>query len=209
MCGLGIKSHDDYFWYSTIIGIGLYAYLSGIGFLLVWRTIELLFGMLRYEIVLSTYHSDGKGGMGFVGGLLNKTVLMFASGSVFLPILTKLCFATINTTRIMIITAIAFYLLAIFSSFFFPVYLLHRKISKERDRSLMALAREIDVKHGHEKCGVECYLGANNVRNRYIDVKGINTWPFNASNMAQVMFFVLLPITLFITQIVVIGYLGK
>jgi hypothetical protein len=90
MLGFGVMSSFDWWWILAVFGVISYGFISAFGFLGVFRTLFAISNLLPIPIKIDPYHPDGNGGLGFIGSFLTETAVLFASGSVFIPILFKI-----------------------------------------------------------------------------------------------------------------------
>lgn len=202
MRGFGVISKTDVWWYMQVAGVAVYAYLTGIGFLLVTRTFILIGNFLPLNTKIDPYNPDERGGLGFFGKLLSETSLMFASGALYIPILMKLHIEQFTNHSRVILIIIGLYSAMIALSFVVPIWLIHKKILLEKLRKMTELSNSIAaIKSCTKEWGLEPYNEYRIRRDEYTDVSKIITWPFNLSNAVTVFSSIALPIILTAFQI--------
>ena len=201
MCGLGIRGYKDIWWVLQVTGIGLYAVLTGMGFLFVVRTMRIVATVLDSALVLNPYHPDGRGGLGCCGALLSQTSWMFSSGALFLPVLISLATSQYPNSKEAVLILISVYVLMIAASFLVPTLLLHRKLHRERTMMLACIGGFLHKMSLTPGLGIDAYLRFSHERKKYNDIRAIITWPFNDRNLAGFAVTVALPILLTLAQL--------
>lgn len=172
MKGLGIKSYSDPWWIIQVICIAVYAYITGIGFLGVLRTLLLIEGFLQLEVKVDPYHPDGRGGLGFVGKFLAETGLIFSSGSVFIPILITVLKSQSGSSGFLVLFLVTIYAAMIALSFIVPVWLVHLKLQKEKDETIKVIGKKLRELKKLPTWALYygSFLYENSLRNEYHDV---------------------------------------
>lgn len=202
MKGFGITSRQDIWWYIQIAGVAIQSYFSGLGFVMVIRTFFLIKEFLSLTIKIDPYNPDGVGGLGFFGALLSQTSLMFASGSLYIPILIKLYIELFSGYSFLILVIIGLYALMIAISFVAPAWLVHKKILIEKIRAMTAVSSKMSaLKARTQVWSLESYLDYRVKKDEYMDIRGISPWPFDVYNVMTVLSSITLPIVLTIAQI--------
>lgn len=202
MIGFGVTGKQDVWWYVQVLGVSVYAFITGIGFLMVLRTFSLIRNFLPLNVIINPYHPDQRGGLGFFGRLLAETSFMFASGALFVPILMKLHVAMYAEKSIIVLVIIGIYVLMIALSFMVPIWLIHKKLMKEKLNMLQNLSISLKQFQGWlNEEGVERYWKYRTYRDQYEDVSRIITWPFDTYNLTTAAFSVTLPVVLTVLQI--------
>ncbi len=204
MVGFGVRSPIDYWWFIQIIGVAGYAYFTGVGFLHVIRTLKISHSIKKHKIKLNIYHPDKRGGLGFLGKFFTETCFMFASGSLYIPILLKLYDARIEGSCNYVLALIVIYALMIGLSFAYPMYIFHKIIEKQKNGALIDIGNKLNLLIKSNFFDKHCNNSfEQTLRNRFQDVQHIVTWPFNIENATTVTISILLPIILTFTQILV------
>ncbi len=101
-----------------------------------------------------------------------------------------------------LVVMIGGYVLWIILSFVGPIWLIHKKLTREKCERLLSLNGLL--KHLQESLsngGVEKYLKYKIYRDQYFDVNRISTWPVDVQNVMTVVVSVALPIILTYIQI--------
>lgn len=204
MRGFGVISKTDVWWYIQIAGVVLYAYLTGIGFLLVARTFLFIWTFLPLDTKIDPYNPDERGGLGFFGKLLSETSLMFASGALYIPILMKLHMEQFSNHTSIILIIIGLYVIGIALSFIVPIWMIHNKIFLEKLKMMTELSKSIAaIKSCTREWTLEPYNEYRVRRDEYMDVSKIMTWPFDLPNAVTVFSSIALPIILTVLQIAI------
>ena len=202
MKGFGIYGKKDIWWHIQVLGVAIYAFITGIGFLLVIRTFLMIRNFLPCDTNINPYHPDQKGGLGFFGNLLSETSFMFASGALFIPALLKLHMELYADRSMVVLIIIGFYVLVTGLSFVVPIWFIHKKLVKEKCKRLLSLSISLtQMQELFENGGLEKYLKYKIYRDQYLDVTRIITWPFDIQNIMMVIASVALPILLTVLQI--------
>lgn len=192
--GFGFFSRTDIWWLLGFLYVVIYSLLTGTGFLLVVQTIRMIRVLDRLRVTVDPYHPDGRGGLGFVGKLATQTVLMFASGALYLPILLRIHTSISPRSSDFVPVLVFSYAAAISLSFATPVFLVHRKLEKVKERMLSEVALRLGTTNTNPD--VRTFIQDLWLRANYTDIKSMNTWPFNAENALAVISSIILPILL-------------
>jgi hypothetical protein len=202
MKGFGITGNTDIWWYVQVFGIAIYAFFTGIGFLLIIRTFSLIKNFLPLDTSINPYHPDQRGGLGFFGRLLSETSLMFTSGTLYVPILMELYMDMYAEISIIVLIIIGIYALMIALSFVVPTWFIHKKLVKEKFNRLRKLSITLEQLQGWlDEEGIERYWKFTACRDQYHDMSRIITWPFDTQNLITIIASVGLPIVLTALQI--------
>jgi hypothetical protein len=176
----------DLWWLGMLLGILIYSYYTGLGFLLSARTVLLTYRLSQRRIEIDPYDSDERGALGFVGRYATRASWSFASGLLFVPLLLYVNINFVRQYGYFIYTYVTVYSLSIFLVFLIPVITLHRAIVREkRDQiaqlrvKIWNLFREI-IKTGR----IEAYTQYTIQHNLVIDIRNIGEWPFKPRNIA-------------------------
>jgi hypothetical protein len=192
--GFGFFSRTDFWWLLGFFYVVVYSIFTGIGFLLVLQTLRLIRVLHSLRIVVDPYHPDGRGGLGFVGGLMTQTALMFASGALYIPILLRVHSSISQYASDLVPLLVALYAVAIGLSFATPVWFVHRKLEKEKKEMLQAVATKLSSHCQNSDLPMLVkYLW---LRGNYADIKSMKTWPFDTENALTVISSIFLPILL-------------
>lgn len=185
---LGINGYGDVWWWLLLAGVIVYNYYGAIGWLLVWKSITVVRFVARQNTALNPYHEDGTGGFGFIGDLVTTTSLMFSTGVLFLPILLKIAFEKIEYFDIRILGTTIAYAGAILLSFAYPVWVIHRKLVKEKARLARPLRGTLSswllAELGSEDLIRE--IGYMKLSLALRDIVRTNDWPFNLANVLKI-----------------------
>lgn len=204
MKGFGVNSPSDVWWIVQVLGVSFYAFITGIGFLLVIKTMLMIRDILPIKTKIDPYHPDQRGGLGCFGKLLAETSFMFSSGAFFVPILLTLHRAYFAYRSNLILITLGIFTVMIGLSFFVPVVLIHKKIFIERHQEITKignLLKRIEQEVGNGR--PEVYLKHIVCRDMYLDLNKIITWPFNLQNLYMAVVSIILPVLLTGVQMLV------
>lgn len=202
MNGFGLNGTDDPYWILMVLGVAFYAYLTANGFLLVVKTMLMIKDILPIEVDIDPYHSDDRGGLAFIGGTLSKTTLMFASGALYIPAMLKLYFDMYSSSTPLPVIIVTIYVIMVFLSFLYPVFLFHRKISTSKGDHLIVLAYQINLNKKIVRDGdSSVYPRYVTYRDEYAVLSKLNTWPFDTNDFSTFSFSFILPVILTLAQI--------
>lgn len=201
MRGFGIHGLDDAWWWIIFGGVILYAYYTGIGFLLAFKTIDIVRLLSKMNPMLNPYHQDQTGGLGFVGNFAVTTSLMFWSGMLFLPLMLALGRSASGEGGIQAFVIVGVYTACILLPFAYPVWRIHRKIV----RSKLEMATPIrSALYRLLAAGEFSFPGSDKwaLQSAFLrDIIMIQDWPFNLRNALQITISGLSPVAYLLMRI--------
>jgi len=202
----GLNGFFDKMSWPWFMFIGLLGIESGYGFAGIINTIRIINKISSLNLKLNQYHFDGHGGVLCVGNLAIKSLLLFCSGSIFIPILLDALTYQGIKSSLSVVMLVLIFILAITCGFFYPLRKFKTAIKKQKEIIFLSLKERIS-----EKLKPECILGncnANdqlqilNFRNACIDLDRIPNYPINTKILSEIIFYALLPSAMVILQIV-------
>lgn len=201
MSGLGVQDpYKDIWWYVWILGVSLYAYITGLGLLGVSRTVLLSKDLLNIDVALRPYHPDGHGGLACLSSLLIETTVIFSSGSLFVPILLDLGQSLHNWGGLLALTLVLVYSVAIASSFFVPALFIYRKVTKEiAFRAEQLIDRIERIETGPEASSKQLMYSFN-LRHDCRDLGTMVAWPIDVEKIITLFGTIALPVILFVFE---------
>lgn len=137
----GIYGFGDPYLYVFILCIAYIAYFTGFGFKGVYVTIIIIKNLTKNKVITIDYfNADGSGGIKYLKGLSAFTARVFATGTLFIPILVDYILYT-NNLYVKLILYLSIFLMVLFiaSSFIIPVKLLIRHIESQKNEYLKKL----------------------------------------------------------------------
>ncbi len=175
----GIKGFDDWLWWVLFIGVVLYAYYTSLGFCFAYKSIYLVKLIEIDNVESNIYNNDGVFGFSFIGDFALKTNMMFLSGILMVPLLFFMIDYNKLSDYALPFAMILIYVIYTVCVFIAPIYMVHRKIIKEKELLLQKytqLANAINVEllgtfdvEGHGK--LDFY------RSLIGDVNKVGDWP--------------------------------
>lgn len=192
----GAKSIFYWVGFLAIIWLGA---LSCFGFGYVITTMLVIRETINKNLCIVKLHPDNLGGLRFVGNYTIGTTLLFSSASLFLPF----AFWVISNREIspsLIIVGSSVLSSCILISFFYPIFITHKKaqslkedILYELRKKFEALNEKIESNKQDHNGSVINYLELQRLRNEYSDYQNIKSYPVEPEIYVKLAVSMLLP----------------
>jgi hypothetical protein len=198
---LGVVGRTDYWWWILLFGTAALSYYTAYGFLAMLKTIRLVWHLTKTKLRLDPYHEDGAGGLDIVAGFSVTVSWMFASGILFLPLMSKLAGDMDQLHDLAVASVVAVYLICIVLPFVYCVCAMHFKIVAEK--VLVASSARDWLSNSYATAPDN---GAADPR--FIgwslfhqNVAQVNNWPFNLKNGVSFVVSCALPVAYFLIKL--------
>ena len=190
--------HDPWYWLFMFAVIWV-AFLAGVGS---WGVVTTLLALREFgksELVIDPLHHDNRGGLSCVGYYAIGTTVLFASGSLLLPLAFALALRASVSTFLLI--AVAIYSILILLSFIYPTFTVNQKARTLRDLALEKLKKKHDQLQEELEKGtikqntkmIALYLELHKTRMEYEGYRQVNLYPLNMDILATLVSSVMLP----------------
>lgn len=195
---LEIKSYSvvHYLILINVIWVGI---LAGIGFFGVFVTLKAINETSKKFTVLNPFHQDGVGGLNRFGSLAIGTTLLFATGSLFIPVIIDVISSISTNTFVFYVLGIL-YVLAIALSFFVPIYIVNKKASRIRNNYLRKVGEELLNLIGKNSEELLYQFKILNLRSLYFDYKNVKLYPIELDTTLKLIFSLILPIIIILFE---------
>jgi hypothetical protein len=189
---------DPWYWVFLAAFIWL-LYLHGVGLSGVMTTIMVSRAISTMTFEIDPMHKDKLGGLSAVGYYSIGTTLLFACGSLLIPVVVQfVTSAAVSTTPLF--TAVSIYTIFILLSFLYPTLKINSQAKRQRGEILDRLKREykeleleLQYPGKKHKARLEGYFELNRIRSLYEDYRDLKLFPFKTEIIAQLVSSVLLP----------------
>jgi len=189
---------DPWYWVFLAAFVWL-LYLHGTGLSGVMTTLLVSRAISKMTFVIDPMHKDKLGGLSAVGYYSVGTTLLFACGSLLIPVVVQfVTAAAVSTTPLF--TAVSLYALFILLSFLYPTLKINSKAKEIRGEILDQLKRqykdlelELQSPGKKHKVKLEGYFELNRLRSLYEDYRDLKLFPLKTEIIAQLVSSVLLP----------------
>jgi len=204
MVTLGLHGVSDVAFWGWLLFISFLAILSGYGFAGVFNSINIIKAVATSDFRMDQYHHDGCGGLSCVGGLTLFTVLLFSSGSVFVPILVTAANFQGVFVSVSVLLLILLFCVSIFVGFIYPLLVIRHRFLDMRNRCYAEFKddarKSLQPDHICQSSDVCEQLRILNLRNLYVDLARMTPVPINMKFLAEMVFFVFLPFFMVLLQ---------
>ncbi len=194
----GFEGYSDLNYVISILYWAIQGLLTGVGFYGVVNTVVLVVKVYKScNLMICPYKADKLGGLGIFGKLTMKTTIMFATGSLYIPILLDDAQFISSRASLLIYTIVGIFSIFILLSFIVPNYLVYKKAKRDVYNRLDFLATELNAyitqiltKSG-DKPVAELY---EHVRSYYYDLRNTQLYPFNFGIFVKLFTSAFMPI---------------
>lgn len=131
--------YDPWFWIIMLLALW-FCYLSGIGIWGVIVTILTVRGLSHERLIIDPLHSDKLGGLSCIGSFVIGTTLLFASGTLILPLMIQVANETISS-KFYGYALIGIYIFFILASFLYPILKINRQVKQNQISELEDMRR--------------------------------------------------------------------
>jgi len=182
---IGVGGAEDWVWWLFVLGVVALGYYTSIGLCLAQKGTFLANEIAKSHFEWDLYKEDRMYGLSFLGRFSLMTNLILYTGWLFVPLLFVIADEVSIWGRIVMWELMVFYLISILMAFFYPIFVLHKRIiEKKRDSSeqyLRIISNEVALILKTEKFDdvrrLEFY------RQIQSDVLSIREWPLGVNGV--------------------------
>lgn len=209
---IGFHSYRDFMYLFTYPFVAFLAFLTALGFVGIIKTFRIMYAIYKnINLKISCYNPDGIGGLTRFFRFTKTTTYMFASGSLFVPILITVASSLLPSSKIFIYSLISIFTLSIVFTNVIPNWLIYKKAKINKTQLLQQIYTKIKTVNTSNATTVEkkiCYDDYHYLRKLLYDTKNCSIAPFKFKYLFAVFIYVMLPITMTILQIILSDYFG-
>ena len=195
--GFGVETFGS-LWWLFAVGTLFFAYYSALGICFALRSVMIVRRIARCTLRPDTYSSDNVLGFSFFGTFALRMNLMFLTGWLFLPLMVLVARDRPEEITTSAMTLVYGYALFVIAATLLPIFIVHRKLEKIRDKILDNAA--VDALQNlslHKAKPTQrtalLYLASRALVN---DLNKIGTWPLNLDKSVVFLSTNFLPIAL-------------
>jgi hypothetical protein len=197
----GIHGWSDPYQYIFIFFIIYLAHLTALGFTGCYITIKIICSLINNNSVrFNEFDTDNAGGFSCFGHFSLSTTFLFATGSLFIPLLYDYATNSSIVTQFLIFLAVILYGCSIFLVFLIPVTHTFKKAENDKNDIVHEALLEYKKSRVKKMSNSEIEMVELNSYNHLKFLNELKIYPFNFNILFKISLTALIPIIIYLFQ---------